>query len=120
MRGVSGNAVCSAQVTHALNLGAESKVALTAPTAKFEYLHAETRRFVWYHRVRMPRQLLAQAFGLWHSGKLRTARRERPSRVASVRQDGNWPFPDAHHLTGLKELDNVGHHAAWCGQPSFR
>jgi hypothetical protein len=32
---------CSAQVTHALNLGSESKVALTAPTAKFEYLQGQ-------------------------------------------------------------------------------
>ena len=27
------------------------------------------------------------------AANLRTARRERPSRVASVRQDPNWPFP---------------------------
>jgi hypothetical protein len=62
--------VCSAQVTHLLNLGAAIKVTLTAPGRNLSMsMGSQTRRFVWYHRVKMPRQSLAQAFGLWRSGK---------------------------------------------------
>jgi hypothetical protein len=53
----------------------------------------------------MPQRLLMQTFGRWHSGKLRTARRERPSRVASVGQDPNSAAPVAHFLVLAESQD---------------
>ena len=58
-------------------------------------------QFVWYHRVRMPRQSLAQAFGLWRSGKFTNGTPGAAPRVASVRQDPNWPVLAVHHLSAL-------------------
>ena len=51
-----------------LRLGGPS-VSLDSILGQSEYVHWKARRFVWHHRVRVPRRLLSQTFGRKHSGE---------------------------------------------------
>jgi hypothetical protein len=82
---------CGAQVTGQLNLNTAIRVILTVPQPNLSMTDAKVCMVPPGQECRDNRQ--HNRSGSDVAANSRTARRQRPSRVASVRQDPNWPFP---------------------------